>query len=134
MKLNLRVNAIAGTRVIPTMRYHPLLHRAPSTDWCQYRRFASRRPRGALSDDPTWFLLADIHIAEKTLPRLDLFFNKFFFAEFEAQKPSQVLFLGDTFHIRGGTDPGHHRFFTEILERIIAAQWSPQIHLLVGNQ
>ena len=81
-----------------------------------------------------WFLLADAHIGAKTMPRLDTFFSKHFFPEFGTQQPSQVLFLGDTFNIRGATDPAHHRFFTDILLRITAAKWAPRVHLLVGNQ
>ena len=61
-------------------------------------------------------------------------FFEYFFTEFEAAKPAHVMFLGDTFHIRSATDPRDHRLFTDILQRIINAPWSPQVHLLVGNQ
>lgn len=99
------------------------------------RRFDAppARPVITPSDDPVWFLLADVHIHDRTLPRLEKFFG-FFHEEFCEQQPSQVLFLGDIFHHRPGTDPAHHRFFTDILERVISAPWSPKVHLLVGNQ
>ncbi|KAF8539207.1 P-loop containing nucleoside triphosphate hydrolase protein [Trichophaea hybrida] len=101
------------------------------------RRFVAPPPPPAhlatvSSDDPVWFLLADVHICDQTLPRLKKFFS-FFQREFCEQQPSQVLFLGDVFNSRPGTDPAHHRFLTDILEQVISAPWSPQVHLLVGN-
>jgi UDP-2,3-diacylglucosamine pyrophosphatase LpxH len=83
--------------------------------------------------EPLWFLLADIHIADRTLPRLQPFFA-YFFSEFAARKPSHVVVLGDTFDVRRGTDPMHHRVFTEFLEGVMSAEWAPSVHLLVGNQ
>ncbi|KAI5850925.1 P-loop containing nucleoside triphosphate hydrolase protein [Tricharina praecox] len=104
----------------------------PLRVWLSYmaggRAFQAQTP-----DDPVWFLLADAHIGVKTMPRLNTFFSKHFFPEFEAQRPSQVLFLGDTFNIRGATDPAHHRFFTDVLFQITTAKWAPLVHLLVGN-
>jgi hypothetical protein len=135
MKLHhLYANATAGARICHH-RHQRLARCTLSFLGRRCRPLTTESSQAAtLPNCPTWFLLADTHIAEKTLPRLNVFFNKFFFSEFEIYQPSQILFLGDTFHIRGGTDPTHHRFFTDILERILAAPWSPQVHLLVGNQ
>ncbi|KAI5778063.1 P-loop containing nucleoside triphosphate hydrolase protein [Geopyxis carbonaria] len=80
-----------------------------------------------------WFLLADVHFGPKTRTQLDKFFFDYFFSRFEEAQPSHVLFLGDTFNVRAGTDPQDHRVFTEILRRMIDAPWGPQVHLLVGN-
>jgi hypothetical protein len=79
-----------------------------------------------------WHLLADIHFDIKTLPRLQSFF-KFYFERFEQTRPKHVIFLGDTFNVRTGTDAHLHRVFSDYLRRMLDASQSPQIHLLVGN-
>ena len=79
-----------------------------------------------------WHLLADIHFDIKTLSRLQSFFN-FYLARFEQSRPSHVIFLGDTFNVRTGTDAHLHRVFSDYLRRILDAPQSPQVHLLVGN-
>ena len=79
-----------------------------------------------------WHLLADIHFDIRTLPRLQSFFN-FYFPRFEQTRPKHVIFLGDTFNVRTGTDAHLHRVFSDYLLRMLDAPQSPQIHLLVGN-
>lgn len=79
-----------------------------------------------------WHLLADIHFDIKTLSRLQSFFN-FYLARFEQTRPNHVIFLGDTFNVRTGTDAHLHRVFSDYLRRMLDAPQSPQIHLLVGN-
>ena len=79
-----------------------------------------------------WHLLADIHFDIKNLSRLQSFFN-FYLARFEQTRPSHVIFLGDTFNVRTGTDAHLHRVFSDYLRRILDAPQSPQVHLLVGN-
>jgi hypothetical protein len=84
-------------------------------------------------NSPLWFLLADIHLSDKTLPHLTPFFD-FLLSQFSQHKPTHILFLGDTFNVRRATDPVHHRIFTDLLRTLISAPWDPQVHLLVGNQ
>lgn len=79
-----------------------------------------------------WHLLADIHFDIKTLSRLESFFT-FYLARFEQTRPNHVIFLGDTFNVRTGTDAHLHRVFSDYLRRILDAPQSPQVHLLVGN-
>lgn len=79
-----------------------------------------------------WHLLADIHFDIKNLSRLQSFFN-FYLARFEQTRPDHVIFLGDTFNVRTGTDAHLHRVFSDYLRRILDAPQSPQVHLLVGN-
>lgn len=79
-----------------------------------------------------WHLLADIHFDIKNLSRLQSFFN-FYLARFEQTRPNHVIFLGDTFNVRTGTDAHLHRVFSDYLRRILDAPQSPQVHLLVGN-
>lgn len=79
-----------------------------------------------------WHLLADVHFDIKTLPRLQSFFD-FYLKRFEQTRPSHVVFLGDTFNVRTGTDAHLHRVFSDYLRRMLDAPQSPHIHLLVGN-
>lgn len=79
-----------------------------------------------------WHLLADIHFDIKNLARLQSFFN-FYLVRFEQTRPNHVIFLGDTFNVRTGTDAHLHRVFSDYLRRILDAPQSPQVHLLVGN-
>jgi hypothetical protein len=79
-----------------------------------------------------WHLLADIHFDIKSLPRLQSFFN-FYLKRFEQTCPKHVIFLGDTFNVRTGTDAHLHRVFSDYLRQMLDAPQSPQIHLLVGN-
>ncbi len=79
-----------------------------------------------------WHLLADVHFDIKTLPRLQSFFN-FYLERFEQTRPHHVIFLGDTFNVRNGTDTHLHRVFSDYLLWMLDAPQSPQIHLLVGN-
>ena len=79
-----------------------------------------------------WHLLADIHFDIRTLPRLQSFFN-FYLQRFEQTRPKHVIFLGDTFNVRTGTDAHLHRVFSDYLLRMLDAPHSPQIHLLIGN-
>lgn len=79
-----------------------------------------------------WHLLADIHFDLKTLSRLQSFFT-FYLARFEQTRPNHVIFLGDTFNVRTGTDAHLHRVFSDYLRQILDAPQSPQVHLLVGN-
>jgi hypothetical protein len=82
----------------------------------------------------SWLLLSDLHLHERTIPRLTSFFRNHFFPYFALHKPSQVLILGDIFHHRNGTDQTYHRIFTDWLQELVSAAWKPQVHLLVGNQ
>lgn len=79
-----------------------------------------------------WHLLADIHFDIRTLPRLQSFFS-FYLERFEQTRPKHVIFLGDTFNVRTGTDAHLHRVFSDYLLRMLDAPQSPQIHLLIGN-
>ena len=79
-----------------------------------------------------WHLLADVHFDIRTLPRLQSFFN-FYLKRLEQTGPQHVVFLGDTFNVRTGTDAHLHRVFSDYLLRMLDAPQSPQIHLLVGN-
>ena len=79
-----------------------------------------------------WHLLAYIHFDIKTLPKLQSFFNSYL-KRFEQTRPRHVIFLGDTFNVRNGTDTHLHRVFSDYLLRILDAPQSPQIHILVGN-
>lgn len=79
-----------------------------------------------------WHLLADVHFDIKTLPRLQSFFD-FYLKRLEQTRPQHILFLGDTFNVRTGTDAHLHRVFSDYLLRMLDAPQSPQIHLLVGN-
>jgi len=79
-----------------------------------------------------WHLLADVHFDMKTLPRLKSFFN-FYLERFKQTRPTHVIFLGDTFNVRTGTDAHLHRIFSDYLLRMLDAPQCPQIHLLVGN-
>lgn len=63
-----------------------------------------------------WHLLADIHFDIRTLPRLQSFFN-FYLEGFEQTRPKYVIFLGDTFDFRTGTDAHLHRVFSNYLTR-----------------
>jgi DNA repair exonuclease SbcCD ATPase subunit len=88
--------------------------------------------RGALGKTHPWMLIADMHFKRSRLDRMHETVQ-WLIKVFHETRPSHVMILGDTFHMRDVVDVATLQMVKKFQDALSDAEWKPHIHYLVGN-
>ena len=82
--------------------------------------------------EPTWLLIADLHLYSKRLEEQKTTIE-WFQQQCKEHRPTQVIFLGDSFHSRSTICIETQKVFKDFINFFQKCDWLPTIHILVGN-
>lgn len=79
-----------------------------------------------------WLLIADFHLHKSRLAKQNDTIS--WIQEISiSHKPTHIIFLGDSFHSRSTVCIESQQVFLKFLQFFQSCDWSPSIHILVGN-